>query len=57
MVNSEVDSKSVKKILNPFSTFAGDVVKEGLKEGDRIEIAPKCRLLFESSHGAHELLC
>lgn len=48
MVNSEPNSKNVKKILNPMESVAKDMYKDTLQNGDRMEISPKSMIMMNS---------
>lgn len=47
LVNSDPNSKNVKKILNPFKAFSEEARKE-IEIGDRIEVQPKSSILMNS---------
>ena len=58
MINSDVNNQNVLKILNPFKTFAQEIIKSSIQNGDRIEISPRCEFFrVDVSDGAHELVC
>ena len=45
MVNSDPNSPTVVKILNPYDTYARESTgSKDISNGDRIEISPKCKL-------------